>query len=172
MTRSLTSTRRKFLQLGLTALAGFASMPALAILPSAKGLRELAFHNLPSGEKLRAAYWRDGTYDRQECEKINYILRDSVSGAIYPINLRLIDLLYDLQSTLGDHGAIEVVSGYRPPRATPSYHATGMAIDLRMSGTPLPKIYQAALALRRGGVGYYPDAEFVHIDVGPIVLRA
>jgi uncharacterized protein YcbK (DUF882 family) len=43
-----------------------------------------------------------------------------------------------------------------------------MAIDIRMHGTPLPKIHNVALAMKRGGVGYYPDSEFVHMDVGPI----
>ena len=31
-----------------------------------------------------------------------------------------------------------------------------------------PVAHQAALDLRRGGVGYYPTSDFVHVDVGPV----
>jgi uncharacterized protein YcbK (DUF882 family) len=44
----------------------------------------------------------------------------------------------------------------------------GMAIDLRLPGTSLPKVHHTAQAMRRGGVGYYPDSQFVHVDVGPV----
>jgi uncharacterized protein YcbK (DUF882 family) len=32
----------------------------------------------------------------------------------------------------------------------------------------LEQVHEAALALKMGGVGYYPDADFVHIDVGRV----
>jgi len=32
----------------------------------------------------------------------------------------------------------------------------------------LAKLHQTALGLRRGGVGYYPADNFVHVDVGPV----
>jgi murein L,D-transpeptidase YcbB/YkuD len=44
-------------------------------------------------------------------------------------------------------------------------HPRGMAVDLRVPGRPLPRLRAAALALQRGGVGYYPDSDFVHLDV-------
>jgi uncharacterized protein YcbK (DUF882 family) len=43
-----------------------------------------------------------------------------------------------------------------------------MAIDIRMNDVKLPVIHNTALAMRRGGVGYYPDSQFVHVDVGPV----
>ena len=41
-----------------------------------------------------------------------------------------------------------------------------MAIDIRVPGIPTAQLRDAALALRRGGVGYYAASHFVHIDVG------
>ena len=44
----------------------------------------------------------------------------------------------------------------------------GMAIDVREDGMPLSSLEQGALKMRRGGVGYYPQSQFVHLDVGPV----
>ena len=43
-----------------------------------------------------------------------------------------------------------------------------MAIDIRVPGIPTAQLRDAALALRRGGVGYYAASNFVHVDVGRI----
>ena len=180
MSKLFNAPRRRFLQLGLSTVAGLAAVPALAAVPDLKGLRGLVFYNLHTDEKLHVTYWRDGRYDRAAFGKIDRVLRDHYSGDTHPMNARLMDLLFDLQHRTGNHGPIEVVSAYRSPRtnmmlaqmsdgvARQSYHTRGMAIDLRMPGTSLHKVYNTALGMRRGGVGYYPDSEFVHVDVGPV----
>jgi len=180
MNRFFDGTRRGFLQMGLTTLATAATTPAFAALPRVKGIRSLAFHNLHTDEKLHVNYLHDGKYDRAACAKLNHILRDHYSGDVYPMDLRLFDLLHDVQKKTGHEGTIEVISGYRSPQtnmmlvrssdgvATHSYHTKGMAIDVRMQGVSLPHLHKVAAAMRRGGVGYYPDSEFVHMDVGPV----
>ena len=40
-----------------------------------------------------------------------------------------------------------------------------MAIDIRLPGIKTATLRDAALALHRGGVGYYASSEFVHVDV-------
>lgn len=161
-------------------MAGVAATPVLAAVPRIKGIRALAFHNLHTDERLRVSYWQNGKYDRAACTKIDHILRDHYSGDIYPMDLRLFDLLHDVQNKLGYDGNIEIISGYRSPHtnmilarnsdgvAKHSYHTKGMAIDVRMQGVSLPKLHHTVLNMHRGGVGYYPDSEFVHMDVGPI----
>jgi len=180
MTRLFDATRRGFIHCGVSGLALLAASPALAAMPRPRDMRELAFHNLHTDEKLRVTYWKNGHYDPAAMAKINHILRDHYSGDEYPMNVRLLDLLSDMQHHLHNDSAIEVISGYRSPQtnmmlasysdgvAKHSYHTKGMAIDVRMQGTPLHKIYKTALDMRRGGVGYYPDSEFVHVDVGPL----
>jgi uncharacterized protein YcbK (DUF882 family) len=44
----------------------------------------------------------------------------------------------------------------------------GEAIDIRIPGVPTEKLRDAALRLGRGGVGYYPASQFVHVDVGRV----
>jgi uncharacterized protein YcbK (DUF882 family) len=43
-----------------------------------------------------------------------------------------------------------------------------MAIDIRVPGRPLRAVRDAAKTLQSGGVGYYPDSNFVHVDVGRV----
>ena len=74
----------------------------------------------------------------------------------------------------------EIISGYRSPLtnkllrnksrgvAKNSYHMQGKAVDLRLPGIPLKAVRKAALDLRLGGVGYYPESDFVHIDSGRV----
>ncbi len=180
MTQFFDGTRRRFLQIGCAALASMAATPALASVPHVKSIRSLAFHNLHTDERLRVNYWHNGKYDRLACSKIDHILRDHYSGDAFPMDVRLFDLLHDTQTKLGYDGNIEIISGYRSPKtnmilarnsdgvAKHSYHTKGMAIDVRMQGVSLPHLHNVALNMHRGGVGYYPDSEFVHMDVGPI----
>jgi uncharacterized protein YcbK (DUF882 family) len=75
---------------------------------------------------------------------------------------------------------IDVICGYRTPRtneylrthghavARHSLHMEAMAIDIRVPGVPSSELRDAALRLRRGGVGYYAASDFVHVDVGRV----
>ena len=49
-----------------------------------------------------------------------------------------------------------------------SLHMQGKAIDIRLADVPLVKLRNAALSLQRGGVGYYPASDFVHVDTGRV----
>ena len=95
--------------------------------------------------------------------------------------LLLFDLLYALEVKVGRLNAvIDVICGYRTPAtnqylrnhavgvAKHSLHRLGEAIDMRISGVPLERLRQAALALHLGGVGYYPESDFLHVDIGRV----
>lgn len=182
MTQLFDGTRRSFLKLGLFGIA--ACLPfghaALALEPRGFAPRRLAFYNLHTDESLRVCYWRDGAYDKTGLYKINHILRDFRSGDTFPMHPKLMDLLHDLQARLGNDNPIQIISGYRSPRtntmlahhsagvASHSYHMRGMAIDIKLDGTPLSHLRNTALAMQRGGVGYYPSSGFVHVDIGPV----
>jgi uncharacterized protein YcbK (DUF882 family) len=44
----------------------------------------------------------------------------------------------------------------------------GKAMDIRLNGVELTDLHKAALSLKKGGVGYYPVSNFVHVDVGRV----
>jgi uncharacterized protein YcbK (DUF882 family) len=49
-----------------------------------------------------------------------------------------------------------------------SLHMEGRAMDVRLQGVETRELRQAALGLQAGGVGYYPDSDFVHVDTGRV----
>ena len=52
--------------------------------------------------------------------------------------------------------------------ATHSLHLEGRAIDVRLADIPLADLRDAATSLRAGGVGFYPQSQFVHLDTGGV----
>jgi uncharacterized protein YcbK (DUF882 family) len=73
-----------------------------------------------------------------------------------------------------------VISGYRSPAtnellqrrsagvATRSLHLEGRAIDVRLADVPLADLRDAAMSMRAGGVGFYAQSQFVHLDTGRV----
>jgi len=51
--------------------------------------------------------------------------------------------------------------------AANSLHMKGQAIDLRITDLPTLQLRNTAMALRTGGVGYYEESDFIHLDTGP-----
>jgi len=141
----------------------------------------LRFYHIHTGERLDVVYRRGESYDSDAEAQINQYLRDYRTGDVRDYDPSLFDLLHDLMVSLGrPDGEINVVCGYRTPLtneflrthghgvARHSLHMQAMAIDIRIPGVPTAKIRDAALALRRGGVGYYAASDFVHVDVGRV----
>jgi uncharacterized protein YcbK (DUF882 family) len=172
------SSRRRFL-LGLATGLPVLSLgwrAALATVP----VRQIALHHRHTGEAVRAVYFADGRYLDEGLRSINRLLRDWRTDEIVEIDPQVLDIAYVLQQQLEVSGPLEVLSGYRSPEtnamlrrrsravARNSLHMYGMAVDLRFPGVPLVQAHRAALALQAGGVGYYPAADFIHLDSGPV----
>jgi uncharacterized protein YcbK (DUF882 family) len=126
-------------------------------------------------------YRRGSTYIPEAVYKLDQYLRDHRTGDVHPFDPRLFDLLFDLTRAVGHPGSeIDVVCGYRTPRsntflrrhssgvAAHSLHMRAMAIDIRMPDVVTSRLREAALKLKRGGVGYYRQSDFVHVDVGRV----
>ena len=180
--------RRRFIRgvfhrAGALALAGVAA-PALATSmrgAAPRGARRLAFEHLHTGERLALVYAEDGAYLPDALASLNHLLRDHYSGEVGVIAPALFDQLHRLQVALGSTQPFQVISGYRAPAtnarlrqsrgggvARRSLHMDGRALDVRLPGTELTQLRDAALALRAGGVGYYARDRFVHLDDGPV----
>lgn len=156
--------------------------PRLATAWGADPLREraLSLYNTHTGESVKAVYWAQGEYFQDALAEISFVLRDHRTDESKAIAPALLDLVHDLTRVLGGASPIHVISGYRSPAtnsmlaarsggvARHSLHLVGEAIDIRLPNRELKDLHRAALALRRGGVGYYPQSNFVHVDIGRV----
>lgn len=172
-------SRRRLLGIGTAVVVGSLALPNLAHART-PGPRKLGFLNLHTGETLSTTYWADGSYLPDALANVNYLLRDFRTGDVKAIDVGLLDLLHDLRTRLDCTEAYRVISGYRSPKtnsmlasqsngvAKKSLHMKGLAIDVSLPRRQLSDLRQVAMAMRRGGVGYYPKSGFVHLDVGRV----
>lgn len=172
--------RRRLLALGGVALGtSLLPFPALATLSTPRP-RILTLSNLNTGESLKAEFFDGKGYIKEELTRLNHFFRDYRANKITAIDPALFDQLYRLQSLLGTHKPVQLISGYRSVDtnndlrahrrgiAKKSYHTKGQAMDFHIDGVALNHVRKAALSMRAGGVGYYPRSNFVHIDTGPV----
>lgn len=176
--------RREFMKMGVLALGSLA-VPSLhaAVRPSrAKHERRLWFYNTHTTEAVDAVYWAEGRYVPEGLRLIDRVMRDHRTGAIRPMDRRLLDLLFALRTRLGTRQPFEIISGFRSPEsnaylrglsaasgvAEQSQHMLGRATDIRVPGVALDTLRALALAMKKGGVGFYPSSNFVHVDVGRV----
>ena len=140
--------------------------------------RTLAFQNPHTGDKLSLTYFEKGRYLTDALDEINFLLRDHRTDDVHPIDPALLDQLHDLKQMLGLMQPFDVICGYRSPLtnaklhaehagvANNSFHMYGRAVDIRIERFDLRRIHNAAVAMHRGGVGYYPESNFIHLDTG------
>jgi uncharacterized protein YcbK (DUF882 family) len=175
-------SRRRILKSGV-ALAGLWLVPGLARAHDAiepQHERTLALHNTHTGERIRTVYWLQDGYVDESLIEINHLLRDHRTQETIGIDPRLLDLLYAIQKKLRTKRPFQIISAYRSPQtnarlrrqsqkvAKNSLHIYGKAVDIRVEGHSAKILRRAALSLRAGGVGYYPRANFIHVDTGQI----
>jgi uncharacterized protein YcbK (DUF882 family) len=123
-------------------------------------------------------YFADGAYLPEGLPTLSSFLRDFRTGEEHPIDPAFFDILNDLRLATGTRSVFQVISGYRSPRtnamlrassrgvARGSLHLQGRAIDVRLADVDSATLRDAAVALQRGGVGYYRGPDFVHVDTG------
>jgi len=141
----------------------------------------LRFFHTHTGERLDLVYRIGDQYIPEALNQLDHFLRDHRTGDIHHYDPRLFDLLHDLTASVSRAGSeLQVICGYRTPWsnqflrantagvALHSLHMEAEAIDIRLPGLKTSALRDAALALHRGGVGYYAKSDFIHVDVGRV----
>jgi uncharacterized protein YcbK (DUF882 family) len=170
--------RRSFLKTSAV-LASAMGVPAIAkSAVAAPGERTLRLFNTHTGETTRSVFWAEGKFIPEGLAELNKLLRDHRNDTVTNMDPQLMMLLERVSSQFGSNKILHVISGYRSPEsnqklaaasngvAKHSMHMEGKAIDVRLPGLQLADLHKAALAAKGGGVGYYPDSQFVHLDTG------
>ena len=171
-------TRRQILAAALCVLhvpAGLAASSA-----AAPDTRRLVLHNLHTNESLDIVFQDGNGFVDDALQKLQHLLRDHRTGEEHAMDPELYVVLSDLARTAGLEPRYEVISGYRSAAtnagliaeghhvAKQSMHVQGRAMDVRLHGIDLAAFKDLALAAKRGGVGFYPRSNFVHVDTGRV----
>jgi uncharacterized protein YcbK (DUF882 family) len=176
MSRKIAASTVLAVLLAASCLAGTSSN---AVQPAR--IYRLRLYETHRQQHIDIVYRRGNTYLPDAVSKLDYFLRDHLNGDVPHYNPKVFDLLVRLSAAVGKpNGEIDVICGYRSPAtnqylrvhslgvAQHSLHMQAEAIDIRMPGVNTALLRRTALALHRGGVGYYPHSNFVHVDVGRV----
>ena len=188
--KSVTKSRSRHPRLRYIAHAFVAAaLPGTGLLPEDDSelpedgkIYELKLSHAHTNEAIDVVYRIGDTYIPQALDSLNHFLRDSHNEEVSEFDPRTFDVLHTMLAKIGkSNGTIDVLSGYRSQEtndalrasgttnaAEHSQHIVAKAVDLRVEGVPAPLLRDAAKSLEAGGVGYYPAAQFIHVDVGPV----
>jgi uncharacterized protein YcbK (DUF882 family) len=173
-------TRRRFTKAAATAAASLPLWACQAQPPAYPLSRRIELYNTHTHESINLVFADENGYRPAALHKLEYFLRDYRIKETHPIDPELYMQLTDLAHAAQCAASFEVISGYRSPLtnaklrqgghavAEHSLHMEGRAIDVRLKGFDTAKLRDLALLAGRGGVGFYPKDDFVHIDTGRV----
>ncbi|MEO6185436.1 MAG: DUF882 domain-containing protein [Steroidobacteraceae bacterium] len=178
-------TRRRVIAAALAAPAALLAGRATAAIAQGQASgplpeRTLILSNTHTGESMSAQYCTKGQYCPEVLSQLNHLLRDHRSGESAVIDPALFDVLHSLALRADRAPHFEVISGFRSAAsnaslralssgvARNSLHMQGKAMDVRLVGANCARLRDLATALEAGGVGYYRQSDFVHLDTGRV----
>lgn len=144
--------------------------------------RTLSMLHKHTGEQILITFKRNGRYDQEALNKLNWFLRDWRRDEPTRMDPHLFDVVWEVYRSVGAQSQIHVVSAYRSAGtnamlrrrsravAQQSRHITGQAMDFYIPGASMTRVREAGMLLQRGGVGFYPGSanQFVHMDTGSV----
>jgi len=127
--------------------------------------------------QTKSVYWANGDLVVDGYRELCLLLRDTRQNKAVQMDLVLLDVLCGVQGWLSAYDVrvpLIINSGYRTLQtnenlegaAKNSMHLQGKAADIRIGGVSTDYVAKLGLYLAGGGVGYYPQKGFVHVDTG------
>ncbi len=177
--KSVEISRRSFLKKSAIITSTVALTPQ-EILAFSGERKVLKLYNVHLKKMFYAPFFERNYYKLSGLFEINKAFVDFHAHEMTRIDVKLINLLYDIKQHLGYDIQFNILSGYRSKRtnemlrkrsegvAKNSYHIKGKAVDIYVPNVSLRRLRDVAIGMKRGGVGYYPRSNFVHVDVGPV----
>ena len=145
------------------------------------GPGEITLRRYTDGQRMRVRVVDDkGEVLERGRQQLAQILRSGPDDRAAPPRPELVQLLYKVADHFGRQHEVWVISGYRSPEynelrtrqsrqvGKESRHMKGEAIDIRIDGVTITALHRYVRGLKAGGVGFYPDSQFIHMDIGPV----
>jgi uncharacterized protein YcbK (DUF882 family) len=161
-------------------IAGTVILPGMAravpLPPSAA--QRIHLVNAHTNEVFDGVYRNDDGPIASVMTDLSEFLRDFHANQTHVMDVSVLDFLAAVMAATGQTSA-KILSAYRTPEtnealskttfgvAENSQHLYGRALDVYFEDD-LEKTMQTARKLQRGGVGWYPQSHFMHIDSGPV----
>lgn len=178
-------TLRQWIFAVVWALVGPLVMPShtaeQTIPPAPEPEFRLRLFHTHTNQHLDLVYRVGDHYLPEAMDSLNEFLGDFRTGRMKQFDPRLFDLLVDLTKAAGKPDAeISILSAYRSPEsnaylrrvsrgvAKHSLHMQAEAMDIRVPNVKTAQLRKLAMNMKRGGVGYYPRSNFIHVDVGEV----
>jgi len=142
--------------------------------------RTLTFFHTHTQESATVTFRRGDSYVPEALEQLNHLLRDWRVEQSTNMDPRLFDIIWEVYRAVGSRSPVHIISAYRSPQTNQalrsrsravsehSQHMLGSAMDIRFPDVDPGRIREAAMRVQQGGVGFYPGANFVHVDVGSV----
>ena len=177
--KTIEVSRRGFLKKSAI-ITGAAIMSQSELLAATGERKILKLHNVHLNKTFYAPFFEKNYYKLSGLFEVNKAFVDYRAREMTRIDVKLINLMYEIKQELGYDKQFNIVSGYRTPEtnaalrkkregvAKNSYHIKGQAVDIYVPNVSLSKLRDVAMGLGKGGVGYYPRSNFLHVDVGPV----
>lgn len=120
-----------------------------------------------------------GKLTEEGLKALGHMMRSGPDDSVLPPDPELALLLFKVAEHFGREREIRVISGFRSPAynklrsrqskqvGEKSAHMEGKAIDIRIEGVPTTTLRTYLKRQKAGGVGFYADSQFVHMDVMP-----
>jgi uncharacterized protein YcbK (DUF882 family) len=112
-------------------------------------------------------YQEDGSFDPDALDTLNHLFRCRRTGTEKAIEPKLFEMLSRIYDKF--EKPLELVSGFRNQERVTSFHFHGSASDIRIPGVADKALHKFVSSLDTGGmgIGLYPRAGFVHVDIRP-----
>jgi uncharacterized protein YcbK (DUF882 family) len=145
-----------------------ASFDELRDEPLDKPSGHIELYAVNFGETLAVdIYNEDGSFNQDALDQLNHFWRCKRTNTEKAIDPKL----YEMLSRIYDHFGkrLELVSGFRNQKRTSSFHFHGSASDIRIAGVSDKVLHKYVTSLDTGGmgIGIYPRAGFIHVDIRP-----
>jgi hypothetical protein len=109
--------------------------------------RWVKLRNIHTDEKLEAVYWDKGQYVPDAVVALNKVLRDYRNDEVHPMDIRLYDILDQIQTRTGSKSHFQVISGYgrrRPTGCWPSAAAKSPSAACTWTARPWTSIWRTS----------------------------
>ncbi len=148
--------------------------------------RIISLHRVETRERKVLTYFSNQKINKEDYWLSSYLLRDVKYNTMAYMDLKLLDLICAIQAWIKYYNInpeFQILSGLRTVEhnrsllspgkrnessALNSMHIYGKAIDFYIPNLSVKQIAKIADIFQAGGIGLYPQRNFIHLDTGRI----